>query len=502
MENNLYFLRLDKKLIFSDENGKINPNLSMNFELALKNNIIIDLFEIMAYISKNTDQLKNKKLSIYYKNEKNIIVIKELDVEYTLDNLLIEFFEKLKEKMITENTYIKKLLIVLDDNFTYELKLIIQQVALIKGIEIMNMIDTNKALSYYIISNNKIPKLSKTKHISIITKYNKNIQIAIYMYNPIRKLFNIFQEIPKIFEDLQMVKVTNGFILLDEFNGNELFKKLKEYISDLIAIEMGKQKFQNIEQIYIFEYDNNPNLTEQIFLGTSYSLNIAKTQECKAIFKRKDKNEDEEDIYNEITINEYHYYLNKNELPILLEIESPFEGCFYTTIELILYQNMIKNKIFLITVYFNQINYYYISLNIISSCNSIEFLFYKTIPDTIFNSMEYKSILYEEKFEEKEIFKRLCLINVDSKIIQQNLFPNELLDEIDEDYKNITVVFGEKLNIFSFFKKELCRNKDLKRNIYEYIKFIENLNSKTTLEYIKLHQNELNEMYFKKKNLL
>ena len=36
----------------------------------------------------------------------------------------------------------------------------------------------------------------------------------------------------------------------------------------------------------------------------------------------------------------------------------------------------------------------------------------------------------------------------------------------------------------------------MKRNIYEYIKFIENLNSKTTLEYIKLHQNELNEMYF------
>lgn len=46
---------------------------------------------------------------------------------------------------------------------------------------------------------------------------------------------------------------------------------------------MGKQQFQNIEQIYIFEVDNNPKLNEKIFLGVSNSLDSAITQECKEI---------------------------------------------------------------------------------------------------------------------------------------------------------------------------------------------------------------------------
>lgn len=107
----------------------------------------------------------------------------------------------------------------------------------------------------------------------------------------------------------------------------------------------------------------------------------------------------------------------------------------------------------LITVYFNQTNYYYVSLSTISYCNSIEFIFYKNIPETIFNSVTYKNIKYEEKFEEKEIFKRLCLLNVDRKDIKSNLIPEELIEGEDDEYKNITVIIGEKLNVLSLYKK-------------------------------------------------
>ena len=453
MEKNVYILKIDKKLIISDDKGKVNPNLSMCFEITIKNNIIIDLFEILIYISKNSDEVKNHKFSIYNKNEKHIIMIKELNEEYMLDILLIKFFKKLEEKMNTENIYIRKLLIVLDDIFSYEIKLIIQQASLINGIEIINMIDTNKALRFYIESCNIIPVLSKTKYISIITRYNKNIQIVIYNNKPIKKLFNTFQDIPNIFENLEKLKeIKNGFILLDEYNENELFQKIKKYIFDLIENEMGSQQFQNIEQIYIFEVENNPNLNEKIFLGASNCLNAVITQECKAIFKRIDKSEDNEDRFNEITINKYHYYFNKNEITILLDIELPFKGCFYTSIELILFQDMNNNNNVLITVYFHQTNYYYISLDTSSYCNSIEFIFYKIIPETIFISEKYKSIKYEEKFEEKEIFKRLNLINIDRKIIKSNLIPEELIDGEDDNYKNITVILGEKLNVLSFLK--------------------------------------------------
>ena len=75
----------------------------MNFEISLKQNIIIDLFEILTFISKNPGDIKNNKYSIYNKNEKNIITIKELNEEYPLDTLLIELFKKLEEKMNTEN---------------------------------------------------------------------------------------------------------------------------------------------------------------------------------------------------------------------------------------------------------------------------------------------------------------------------------------------------------------------------------------------------------------
>ena len=501
MEKNLNFLKLDKKLIFSDEKGNINPNLSMSFEISLKTNIKIDFNEILTYISKNSNEINNNKYSIYNKNEKNIIKITELNEEYALDTLLIEFFKKIEEKMKTEKICIKKLLIILDDLFSYEIKLIIQQAALINGFEIINIIDTNRALRFYIelCKTNQI--FSNTKYVSIITKSNKNIQIAIYSYIPIKRLFNSFQDIPDIFVNLKTLKETkNGFILLDEYNENDLFNKIKEYIFNLIENEMGKQQFQNIEQIYIFEVENNPKLNEKIFLGVSKSLNSAITQECKAIFKRIDKNDNKENIYNGMTINKYYYYLNKNEIPILLDIELPFKGCFYTTIGLTLYQNMNNDNHVLIDVYFNQINYYYISLSTTSYCNSIEFMFYKTIPETIFNSVKYKNIKYEEKFEEKEIIKRLCLINVDRIDIKLNLIPEELKEGEDDEYKNITVTIGEKLNVLSFFKKNEFINRNLKSNICEYIKFFDNLNSNTTLDYIKLNQNELNNIYLKIKN--
>ena len=84
----------------------------------------------------------------------------------------------------------------------------------------------------------------------------------------------------------------------------------------------------------------------------------------------------------------------------------------------------------MITVYFNQTNYFYISLSQ-KYCNSLELIFYKTFPEEIFNSKNYKSIQLEENFEDNEYFKRLCLININREEINSNLIPDEGIDTLN-----------------------------------------------------------------------
>ena len=294
-EQNLCFIKLDHKIMISNEKGVINKDFSMDFSIQIENNIIIDLFEIITKISKNNYQNNNKNFQIYKENENYIIKNKELNTEYKLDNLLIHFFEKMEKKLfITYNNHINKLILIYDI-ISYEIRLIIQQSALINGIDIIHMIDTNKALRFYIELSETIQKHSKTQYISIIIKYSNYIEIATYTCGPIRKLYNTFKEIPNVFEDLKEVKYTkDSFILLDDYNENKLFIKLKKYISDLIEFDMGNQDFQNLEQIYIFDAKDQIYLNDKTFLGTSISLKSKRTQQCIAIFNVIDKNDQTE----------------------------------------------------------------------------------------------------------------------------------------------------------------------------------------------------------------
>ena len=502
-EQNLCFIKLDHKIMVSNEKGVINKDFSMDFSIQIENNIIIDLFEIITKISKNDYQNNNKNFQIYKENENYIIKNKELNTEYKLDNLLIHFFEKMEKKLfITYNNHINKLILIYDI-ISYEIRLIIQQSALINGIDIIHMIDTNKALRFYIELSETIQKHSKTQYISIIIKYSNYIEIATYTCGPIRKLYNTFKEIPNVFEDLKEVKYTkDSFILLDDYNENKLFIKLKKYISDLIEFDMGNQDFQNLEQIYIFDAKDQIYLNDKTFLGTSISLKSKRTQQCIAIFNVIDKNDQTEKKITNILIGKYQYNIEKREIPFLLDLELPFEGCFYMTINITLY-NKTYNDNALITIYFNQINYFYISL-CTNYCNSIEFIFYKKFPEISFDSQEYKKIEYNEKFEDNEHFKRICLLNVNREKIKANLISEEyqeiLVSNIDDDdYKNLTVIVGEDLKILSFFKKQKFSKKNFNIDIYKDIEFADKLNSKLSLKELELYKSNLSNMYFQVK---
>ena len=500
MKNNsldLFFIKLDKKVIVSDKIGNIIENLAIDFSLVVEHNVKFDLFDIISNIRNNNYKF-NDEFKISKKNENYEICNKTFNIDYFLDELLIEFFSKLKNKIYSVcKTNINRLLLIYD--FTpYEIRLIIQQAALINGIDIVHMLDTNRALRFYIESSKNRPK-TLNKYLAIIIKYNEYIEFAIYISGPIKKLFSSYKKEPNFFEDLMKVENKNDdFILYDIFHEKESFKKLKDYISNEIYLEMGKQKFQDIGQIFIFDANKVACFNKMIFFGTAKSLDSKKTQQCKAIFKVIDKNDVL--ISNKITqisIMNYKFNIEINQLPILLDIEIPFNGCFYTTVILGLSNEDFEYSV-LITVYFNQINYFYISLNLLY-CNSIEFIFYKNFPEISFGGNEYKSIKCEEKFEDEEHFKRISLINVNREKIKLDLnlngYKNIFSSELDYESKNISVIVGQNLKILSYYQKQTFLNKKICSEIYSLIELVDKFSSKLSYKELNNLKSNINEMY-------
>ena len=97
IDKNLGVLKLDKKIIFSREKGIIDNTFSLNFQIIVENNIIINLFEIMNLINKKGYQSQSGNYSIEKINEKYILKIKESDSKYNLDELFIQLFKQIKE---------------------------------------------------------------------------------------------------------------------------------------------------------------------------------------------------------------------------------------------------------------------------------------------------------------------------------------------------------------------------------------------------------------------
>ena len=87
MKNNsldLFFIKLDKKVIVSDKIGNIIENLAIDYSLVVDNNVKFDLFDIISNIRNNNykfnDENKNSK-----KNENYEICNKTFNIDYFLD---------------------------------------------------------------------------------------------------------------------------------------------------------------------------------------------------------------------------------------------------------------------------------------------------------------------------------------------------------------------------------------------------------------------------------
>ena len=149
----LIFIKFDKQVIISDKEGIIDKDSSIDFSLILEHNIRYDLFEIISNISKNIYNY-NEEFEISKENENYNILNKKFHIDYFLDDLLIEFFKMLDKKIYTSyKQHINKIILIYDF-IPYDIRLIIRQSALINGMNIIHMIDTNRALRFLLNHQN------------------------------------------------------------------------------------------------------------------------------------------------------------------------------------------------------------------------------------------------------------------------------------------------------------------------------------------------------------
>ena len=92
---------------------------------------------------------------------------------YLFEQLLVKLFEKIKK--ITYTIINKELIktIIIHNNFKNDLILTIHRAAIISKIQIINFIDLNKSILFYLSFSNKISKNNKTALIKI-DKKNRN----------------------------------------------------------------------------------------------------------------------------------------------------------------------------------------------------------------------------------------------------------------------------------------------------------------------------------------
>ena len=114
---------------------------------------------------------------------------------------------------------------------------------------------------------------------------------------------------------------------------------------------------------------------------------------------------------------ENKYKINQKILEIFIDdYDIPFEGCFFKNIKI--FFNNISEIENIITIQYNQKNYYYCFKNEDNIATSSEFIFFQNIPLITIN--DKYNIKVEEKFEENQIFQRINILNVNREKIKLN----------------------------------------------------------------------------------
>ena len=484
MKNEIFAIKLGKNIVIGYEmdNQKIiikdkEQNSRFNYLVKIDDETKIDTKEILENINKGTLGQIGDYLKITCTDEIFKIEIIKSGKIYLLDHILIKLFENIK--LIIKNLTDKQLkkAIIIFNNLSNEILLMLHRAAIMAKIQIIKFIDLNKSIGFFLGDKN-----TKNKTVALI-KYDEKIEISIIeknkrIFNSIINKFDI--NLKNISSNDELVKINN-----QSEDGQYLIKEIRELTKKAYGIG------EIFDEIYIFNDKEGDNLNEIIIFGALLSNHFPISKEFTIIFNFLDYEENYP--LKKLIIFDNKYKINQNRLELIIDDNNiPFDNCYYKNIDLFFNDKTEDNKCSL-AIYYNEKNFYFcFRKNENVPSNSSEFIFFKNFPAiTIDNKY---NINYEEKFEENQIFKRINILNINREKIKLNGNPLVYYDSSDHLKKNpceileeeiprdILFLVGKNLDVLSYFDK----------NNFKYPKVIEDnfkIELIKKLEYIKLIDN-------------
>ena len=221
--------------------------------------INIDIYEIIQSIIIEKYEILEKGIKIHNDNEIYKIEILSSKTVYLLDNISINLFEKIKNNVKKLVDKLLKKTIIIFNYLPYELRLIFHRAALISGIEIINFIDLNKSIRYFLECGKKV----NDNPVAII-KVDEKIEISIFAEKDIQRIFN--NTLSKEEIDLDNLALNEGINEFDCQNKN---------ISNIINI---------IKKLTIKAYGINEVSFNKIYIYNALKIRIKLPNKYKFLF--------------------------------------------------------------------------------------------------------------------------------------------------------------------------------------------------------------------------
>ena len=456
----------DKFELFKDKNG----NFEFNYDIKIKN-ISINAYEIISLIFENKEE--SDKYKINYDDHEYPIFFKKENITIKFQDLFLYLFEKIKSFV----PYFDNIIIVFEKDIPYNLKIIIKIVGVLLGFKIFNFLDTFSAIRYYLEM-----KGNKFSDCFGIINENDNNNICIYVNdNKIQKTFGKLNNLNKCLNQKEIIKIEKE---------KELDQENFAILQNIIVKDIGKQIFE-INELYYCGKNENNYLSKIICIGSMFSKSLPIIQESQIIINFIDFcNLQKNNFISKIQIADTSFSVSSETIKITIESIIPYTDCFYITVPLKIIFKDRSNYSAYITVYFGQINYFYMSISS-NYRNSNELIFYKKYPKITIGEF---NVNYHELFDNKSFFKRINLININYDILKIEGIENEDIFYLDDEISKLIIVNSD-LNILSSYEKSLTKN--IIVNSLERKKILINLFSESYIISSKLSREDIKNKYKK-----
>ena len=378
MEKDIFAIKLGSNIVVGYENNGQKSiikdkerNPFFNYLIKIDENYEINIKEIINCIIKGKFGNIDNNINIIYSDEIYKIEIIKNGKIYLLEEFIVKLIEKIKI-IINDltNKQLNKIIFIYND-LTYELLLIIHKASIISRLQIINFIDLNKSFRFYLDYSNKLVKDNSL----VIIKFDEKIQISIFDKNNIKRIFN--SELKKDEINCKFLPLKKEF---DEVINQKYFEYIKTFINKLIVKAYGTEEI--IDKIYLLNNTESRYLNEIIIFGALYSTTFPISKESTLIFNFIDYNTNYP--IKQLKILGKKYKINQSKLEINFDdSEIPFEDCYYKNIKISFEDNLSNEKENIITIYYNQKNYFFCAKDI-DIANSSEFIFFQNFSNNLY----------------------------------------------------------------------------------------------------------------------